>query len=141
MTRPPSSFYVEPGKVLTRREQEVLSRVVSGKTPKTIADELGISERTTQTHLKSLAGKVVGGSVRQKLESFGVPTVDASVVVKPSSKTGLDTVIRVSGKANKAVVETQADHAAEAEAILQRIESELTEIEQRTERLMQRYGL
>jgi FixJ family two-component response regulator len=44
--------------LLTAREREVLSLVVDGKANKTISAELGISEKTVETHRKNLMEKL-----------------------------------------------------------------------------------
>ena len=43
---------------LTPREMYVLEQIVSGKSNKEIADELGVSEATVKTHINSLLGKL-----------------------------------------------------------------------------------
>jgi len=43
---------------LTPREMDVLEQIVSGKSNKEIADELGVSEATVKTHINSLLGKL-----------------------------------------------------------------------------------
>ena len=60
MTLAPAMFVVEPGKELTRRENDVLNQVLEGKTTRAMARDLGVSERTIQTNLKSLLGKIQG---------------------------------------------------------------------------------
>ncbi len=47
---------------LSRREQEVLDRVVAGKLNKQIADELGVSERTVKSQRAQLMDKLGAGS-------------------------------------------------------------------------------
>jgi DNA-binding CsgD family transcriptional regulator len=46
---------IEP---LTDRERDVLHRLVGGSTNREIADELGISVRTVESHLGNLYGKL-----------------------------------------------------------------------------------
>ncbi len=48
---------------LTPREQEVMLLVASGKTSKAIAEELGISHRTVETHRERIMAKLRVGSV------------------------------------------------------------------------------
>jgi DNA-binding NarL/FixJ family response regulator len=43
---------------LTPREMDVLEQIVSGKSNKEIADELGVTEATVKTHINSLLGKL-----------------------------------------------------------------------------------
>jgi len=43
---------------LTPRESEVLEQIVSGKSNKEIATELGISEATVKTHINTLLSKL-----------------------------------------------------------------------------------
>jgi len=43
---------------LTPREMDVLEQIVSGKSNKEIADELGVSEATVKTHINSLLSKL-----------------------------------------------------------------------------------
>jgi two-component system response regulator FixJ len=50
---------------LTQREREVLDRMVEGETSKTIALELGISERTVEKHRESLMHKMGVRSLAQ----------------------------------------------------------------------------
>ena len=58
---------------LTPREREILVRVASGATSRVIADELGISHRTVETHRDSIMRKLdirsVAGLTRFALES------------------------------------------------------------------------
>jgi DNA-binding NarL/FixJ family response regulator len=44
--------------VLTGRELQVLAHVVSGKTNRQIAAELGVSEHTVRRHLQNIFGKL-----------------------------------------------------------------------------------
>lgn len=44
--------------LLTDRETQVLERVAAGCSNKIVADELGISEETVKTHMRSLMGKL-----------------------------------------------------------------------------------
>jgi len=46
------------GEELTARESEVLGRLAAGRSNKEIAGDLGISETTVKTHLKSIFGKL-----------------------------------------------------------------------------------
>ena len=43
---------------LTRREQEVLSRVVEGQKNKQISAALGISEATVKSHMRTIVAKL-----------------------------------------------------------------------------------
>ncbi|HEY2038249.1 MAG TPA: response regulator transcription factor [Edaphobacter sp.] len=46
------------GPALTAREQDVLERIVAGRSNKEIASDLDISEATVKTHINSLLGKL-----------------------------------------------------------------------------------
>jgi len=46
------------GPALTAREQDVLERIVAGRSNKEIASDLQISEATVKTHINSLLGKL-----------------------------------------------------------------------------------
>jgi two-component system NarL family response regulator len=46
------------GQTLTAREQDVLERIVAGRSNKEIASDLRISEATVKTHINSLLGKL-----------------------------------------------------------------------------------
>jgi two-component system NarL family response regulator len=46
------------GPALTAREQDVLERIVAGRSNKEIASDLNISEATVKTHINSLLGKL-----------------------------------------------------------------------------------
>jgi two-component system NarL family response regulator len=46
------------GPALTAREQDVLERIVAGRSNKEIASDLEISEATVKTHINSLLGKL-----------------------------------------------------------------------------------
>lgn len=50
---------------LTRREREVMNLVVAGKTNKTIATELGLSEKTVEVHRANLMKKLQLNSVAE----------------------------------------------------------------------------
>lgn len=50
---------------LTRREQEVLNKLLAGSISKQIARELGISPRTVETHRQNLLRKLGIGSVKE----------------------------------------------------------------------------
>jgi FixJ family two-component response regulator len=50
---------------LTQREREVMERVVAGKPNKVIADELGISVKTVETHRARVMEKMGAGSVAE----------------------------------------------------------------------------
>ncbi|HEY1120721.1 MAG TPA: LuxR C-terminal-related transcriptional regulator, partial [Haloferula sp.] len=45
------------GKILSRREQEVLSQIISGKTSREIADFYGIGLRTVEFHRANVMAK------------------------------------------------------------------------------------
>ncbi len=51
-----------PGAPLTKREREVLFLVSHGRSNRAIADELGISERTVESHIRAILAKVGGRS-------------------------------------------------------------------------------
>lgn len=55
----PQSF----GKILSRREQEVLSHVVAGRTNKEIAGFIGLSARTVEFHRSNLMRKLAAENV------------------------------------------------------------------------------
>lgn len=57
--------------LLTRREREILSHVVSGKLNKQIAFELGISERTVKAHRSQVMEKMEAGSLAELVQIFG----------------------------------------------------------------------
>ena len=44
--------------ILTKREKEVFTLLVSGKTTKEIANELGISEKTVRNHISNTMQKL-----------------------------------------------------------------------------------
>ena len=44
--------------ILTKREKEVFTLLVNGKTTKDIADELGISEKTVRNHISNTMQKL-----------------------------------------------------------------------------------
>lgn len=44
--------------ILTKREKEVFTLLVSGKTTKEIAEELGISEKTVRNHISNTMQKL-----------------------------------------------------------------------------------
>ena len=70
-------------KVLTDREQEVLAQYGAGGTAKTVAQTLGISEVTVQTHRKNLMGKLnLRGHV--ELISFALEKGFFPIAQKPS---------------------------------------------------------
>ena len=46
------------GQALTAREQDVLERIVAGRSNKEIASDLDISEATVKTHINNLLGKL-----------------------------------------------------------------------------------
>ncbi len=46
------------GKVLSRREQEVLSHVLAGKTSREISETIGLSARTVEFHRANIMGKL-----------------------------------------------------------------------------------
>lgn len=54
----PTSVLVEPPAFLTRREEEVASLVARGLTNRRIAKDLSISERTVDTHVGRILGKL-----------------------------------------------------------------------------------
>ena len=54
--------------MLTAREREVLAAFASGATTASIAEELGISRATVQSHVKNILGKL---GVHSKVEAFG----------------------------------------------------------------------
>lgn len=49
---------VEPLESLTPREREVLAFVAEGLSNRGIADRLGIAERTVETHMAQILGKL-----------------------------------------------------------------------------------
>jgi len=44
--------------ILTKREKEVFTLLVNGKTTKEIADDLGISEKTVRNHISNTMQKL-----------------------------------------------------------------------------------
>ncbi len=44
--------------ILTKREKEVFTLLVSGKTTKEIAEDLGISEKTVRNHISNVMQKL-----------------------------------------------------------------------------------
>jgi DNA-binding NarL/FixJ family response regulator len=58
---------------LTRRELEVLARIVAGKTDQSIADELFVSYRTVTTHVTNILNKL-GASSRTEAAAIAVRT-------------------------------------------------------------------
>jgi FixJ family two-component response regulator len=50
---------------LTRREREVMALIVRGKANKVVAQELGISEKTVETHRGRVMGKMAVGSLAE----------------------------------------------------------------------------
>ena len=60
MSAPPAGDL--EGVQLTKREREVLFFVSASRSNREIADELGISERTVESHIRAILGKVGGRS-------------------------------------------------------------------------------
>lgn len=58
---------------LTPREEEVRERVVEGKSNKTIAFELGLSEKTVEAHRKRVMQKLSAGSLADLIRLGGLP--------------------------------------------------------------------
>lgn len=52
---------------LTKREAEVLQRVIEGKSSKDVADELFVSKRTVDFHLANIYSKL---AVTNRLQAF-----------------------------------------------------------------------
>lgn len=46
------------GKILSRREQEILSHVLAGKTSREVSDLIGLSARTVEFHRANIMGKL-----------------------------------------------------------------------------------
>lgn len=57
------------GKILSRREQEVLSHVLAGKTSKEIGDIIGLSPRTVEFHRSNIMAKLGAGSLADLVAS------------------------------------------------------------------------
>lgn len=57
------------GKILSRREQEVLSHVLNGKTSKEIGDIIGLSPRTVEFHRSNIMAKLGAGSLADLVAS------------------------------------------------------------------------
>jgi DNA-binding NarL/FixJ family response regulator len=57
--------------MLTAREREVAALVAQGKSNRAIADELVISERTTESHVTNILGKL-GFSSRAQIAAWAV---------------------------------------------------------------------
>lgn len=53
------------GKILSRREQEVLSYVLAGKTSREISETIGLSARTVEFHRANLMAKLGAASVTE----------------------------------------------------------------------------
>jgi DNA-binding NarL/FixJ family response regulator len=53
------------GKILSRREQQVLSHVLAGKTNREIGDALGVSSRTVEFHRANVMTKLGAASVAE----------------------------------------------------------------------------
>lgn len=69
----PSEDKVGPGGrfKLTRREQDVLERLVSGHTNRDIASELFISEKTASVHISNIKSKL-GANGRAEIAAIAV---------------------------------------------------------------------
>lgn len=63
---------------LTPRELEVLEAIVSGKRNKVIAADLGISERTVESHRAHIMAKANATSIIELVASVATPTSDGS---------------------------------------------------------------
>lgn len=53
------------GKILSRREQEVLTHVLAGKTSREIADLISLSPRTVEFHRSNIMGKLAATNVAE----------------------------------------------------------------------------
>lgn len=53
------------GKILSRREQQVLSQVLEGKTSREIAERMGLSARTVEFHRANIMGKLGAANVTE----------------------------------------------------------------------------
>jgi len=58
---------VEPGQRLSAREREIVQLVAEGKSNKEVADALGISVRTAETHRASILRKLRLDSVASRV--------------------------------------------------------------------------
>ncbi|MFD0893699.1 response regulator transcription factor [Luteolibacter ambystomatis] len=53
------------GKILSRREQQVLSQVLEGRTSREIAERIGLSARTVEFHRANIMGKLGAANVTE----------------------------------------------------------------------------
>ncbi|MGC4017551.1 MAG: response regulator transcription factor [Luteolibacter sp.] len=53
------------GKILSRREQQVLSQVLEGRTSREIAERIGLSVRTVEFHRANIMGKLGAANVTE----------------------------------------------------------------------------
>jgi DNA-binding CsgD family transcriptional regulator len=58
---------------LTRREQEILALIISGKTVRQMASELYVSESTVKFHITNMLKKTASINRQAMLEKFGTP--------------------------------------------------------------------
>jgi len=56
------------GKILSRREQEVLNYVLSGKTSREISELIGLSSRTVEFHRANVMAKLSAGNLAELIE-------------------------------------------------------------------------
>lgn len=80
------SVEVHPNEPLTRREEQVLARLLVGRTNKSIANELGLSSRTIEYHRFNLMHKFAVKTMTQLLLKAGGPNTDRSPGVSPTPK-------------------------------------------------------
>ena len=69
------------GNKLTKTELEVMSKFIEGQSPKTIAEEKGLSERTISNQLRTGCHKLGFGD-RRELKGWGT-TVSGFVLTQP----------------------------------------------------------
>jgi DNA-binding NarL/FixJ family response regulator len=76
---------IGPGVVLSRRERDVLERVVDGLTNREIADQLGLGVDTIKTHVAHICEKLdVAGSSRSRV--LAVRAIRLGLVATSSSR-------------------------------------------------------
>lgn len=77
--------------LLTSREREVKHLLVKGLANKVIAAELGISQRTIETHRASIFRKLEVRNVVELVNYLLLPVVTAPVIAEPVAKLNSET--------------------------------------------------
>jgi len=75
--RASSAEVAERVAMLTRRERQIMTMMVDGKSSKVMASELQISEKTVQTHRARVMGKMGAESVAELVKMAGKVSMDA----------------------------------------------------------------